>query len=258
MNGYNKINLSKLKKCDQVWDNMLPREGGRLCEKCNKHIIDFTKLSNEDIANAHIRSEEPVCGFYTKEQLTMPKAAEPQLNQKGIKPAFLGLLAMLSTNTLDAQTQEPKAKTEQLETEPKTDHNQSIQKVTIQNASKHIITGIVVQKSENKTPDEPLPFAFIYVKGNDSIRTHTDFEGRYALDVSSLEDTTNRVTIVFATVGFKKIEKTVSLKTEQTVDFILTEDDAHTVTAFYVEVDRPSFIKRTTNKMTIWMDREKH
>jgi len=68
----NKINLTGLKKCDQLWDEMMPNECGRLCQKCNKTIIDFRKLSDEEMTKIHLFKTEPICGIYRSDQLEYP------------------------------------------------------------------------------------------------------------------------------------------------------------------------------------------
>ena len=36
--------LKRLNRCDQFWDEMKPNKSGRLCAKCDKTIIDFSKM----------------------------------------------------------------------------------------------------------------------------------------------------------------------------------------------------------------------
>ena len=79
MNRVTKINLSNLKKCNQVWADMPENEKGKLCLKCSNTIIDFRKMTDSEIAETHLFSEEKVCGLYTKEQLAKPKKEEKNI-----------------------------------------------------------------------------------------------------------------------------------------------------------------------------------
>lgn len=72
----NKINLSKLTKCDQVWEEMEETGCGRLCQQCSKTITDFRNLSNEEVARIHMFSTTPVCGVYRPDQLKIPSPAK--------------------------------------------------------------------------------------------------------------------------------------------------------------------------------------
>jgi hypothetical protein len=89
-----KYNLSRLKKCNQYWDEMKPVTGGRHCNKCEKKIVDFSAMSFTDIAFYMAESKEPVCGFYRPEQLEQIKSYKTQL------PLAIGLTTLLTTSTV--------------------------------------------------------------------------------------------------------------------------------------------------------------
>ncbi|AZQ43593.1 hypothetical protein [Nonlabens ponticola] len=74
-----KINLSNLKQCDQVWTDMPKNEMGRLCLKCSNTIVDFRKMTDSEVAETHLFSEQKVCGLYNKEQLAKPSQEQKQL-----------------------------------------------------------------------------------------------------------------------------------------------------------------------------------
>lgn len=89
-----KYNLSRLKKCNQYWDEMKPITGGRLCSKCEKKIVDFSDMSFTEIALYMSESKEPVCGFYHPEQLEQIKSSKTKL------PLAIGLTTLLTTSTV--------------------------------------------------------------------------------------------------------------------------------------------------------------
>ena len=64
-----KVNLSNIRSCSEVWEDMPVIEGGRLCSACNKCITDFRNASNYEIAYQFAFSEEAVCGIYRPDQL---------------------------------------------------------------------------------------------------------------------------------------------------------------------------------------------
>jgi TonB-dependent receptor len=65
--------------------------------------------------------------------------------------------------------------------------------------------------TDNETNKEPLPFANVIIKGT-TIGTTTDFDGNYSLKVP----TGNHI-VVFSFLGYKTIEKPLSIKAGETV-----------------------------------------
>lgn len=55
--------------CDQQWELMLEQDGGRLCDACERVLIDFTPLSEQEMLNKHRESETKLCGRYTRGQV---------------------------------------------------------------------------------------------------------------------------------------------------------------------------------------------
>jgi len=74
--------------------------------------------------------------------------------------------------------------------------------------SKGTVTGVLTDKEYN---NDPLPFANVLIKGT-TIGTTTDFDGIYTL---SLEPGNH--TIIFSFLGYKTIEKSISLTANETV-----------------------------------------
>jgi len=56
-------NLSKIKDCGQIWDNMPNCTGGKFCLKCNETIHDFRGMTDWEIAIKHSESDKKVCGI---------------------------------------------------------------------------------------------------------------------------------------------------------------------------------------------------
>ena len=88
-----KNSLKRLKKCDMYWDEMNPKENGRLCQKCDKIIIDFSKMSFSEIAFTMSETNESTCGFYLPEQL-----AEIRRTKNNI-PLSIGLTTLIATTS---------------------------------------------------------------------------------------------------------------------------------------------------------------
>ena len=62
--------LSIPKPCLYSWDDMRINEKGRYCNSCNKTVIDFSILSDEEIKNYFSKNErEEICGRFKNKQL---------------------------------------------------------------------------------------------------------------------------------------------------------------------------------------------
>lgn len=59
--------------CDQVWEDMIPLPCGRFCSQCNKNLIDFTLLTDEQLALLLYRRQGAhLCGRFLDSQLNRP------------------------------------------------------------------------------------------------------------------------------------------------------------------------------------------
>lgn len=92
-----KINLSKIKQCNQIWDSMQLCEKDRLCNKCNNIIIDFRGKTEREIALKHAQSEKKVCGLYDKKVFTKHENLCKQSINGNI--ILAGTLGLLTTNS---------------------------------------------------------------------------------------------------------------------------------------------------------------
>jgi len=61
--------------CHESWEKMNPQEQGRHCDQCCKVVVDFTTMSNGEIASfLKGRSAEKVCGRFREQQVfDLPK-----------------------------------------------------------------------------------------------------------------------------------------------------------------------------------------
>ena len=55
--------------CHENWQNMSPKEQGRFCLSCQKTVIDFSLMSDQEILNHISKSNTNVCGRFDKDQL---------------------------------------------------------------------------------------------------------------------------------------------------------------------------------------------
>ena len=64
-----KINLTIPSPCQENWDAMTPSEQGKFCGSCQKTVIDFTTMSDRQIAEFFKKTPSSVCGRVYNDQL---------------------------------------------------------------------------------------------------------------------------------------------------------------------------------------------
>lgn len=90
-----KINLSIPKPCHENWDQMTPADQGRYCGSCKKTVIDFSNMSDSQLAAFFKKPIGSVCGRFQKDQLerelSIPAKRIPWLRYffQILLPAFL-------------------------------------------------------------------------------------------------------------------------------------------------------------------------
>ncbi len=241
-----KYNLSRLKKCDQYWDEMNPVSGGKLCNKCDKKIVDFSNMTFSDIAFYMSESKEPVCGFYRPEQLKQISFGKNKI------PIAVSLTTLLTTSTI-SQAQKPDIQTEQ-----KTSQNKSVKDVNIETSTSNnnqktdtvFFVGNVQYFDTAKQENVPVPFAAVVIKGsrngvatmeNGDFKLHylpTTDSGIIYLVISSVGLETKEIEIVFS--GENKIE----------LGTIILEKYKGEITEFWVTTKKRSKLNRFWRKIT--------
>lgn len=94
------------KPCLEDWNKMTPNQLGRHCQLCKKTVVDFTKMSSEEIKEyLSNRGNERICGRILKEPVKRIPSKKEQwfnnqqlrINQKiGFIPMRTSLLSILS------------------------------------------------------------------------------------------------------------------------------------------------------------------
>ncbi|HEX8392152.1 MAG TPA: hypothetical protein VF665_07365 [Longimicrobium sp.] len=166
-----------LRRCGQRWDEMKPVEGGRLCGACDRRIVDFRQWTDVEIALAHVRSEQPVCGVYSDPQLArmgMMDAAPPQ---PGRRLPVLALGASLLGTAAHAQTPgtPPVTAAPRPSAEPAPARRNEVPGAAPQRVSR------VIRGTVRDTAGHPLRDVIVWIGGSSSRVTRTDSAGAYRL-----------------------------------------------------------------------------
>ncbi len=103
--------------CQENWDKMKPVAKGRFCDSCTKTVIDFTKMSSQQIQHFFEQQQNPenICGRFTNDQLDtitleIPHAIIQQ--RHSFKKAFiLALLIAMGTTLMNCTAHDNTQKT---------------------------------------------------------------------------------------------------------------------------------------------------
>lgn len=63
-----KLSISIPSPCHENWSTMTPTEKGRFCSNCQKVVVDFTQMSDQEVVK-FLTSEKKVCGQFRSSQL---------------------------------------------------------------------------------------------------------------------------------------------------------------------------------------------
>ena len=68
--SYNTHKLIVTKPCQEDWNSMMPADSGRHCKSCDKIVVDFSVLNDDEIKTFFITNyNNPVCGRFKKSQI---------------------------------------------------------------------------------------------------------------------------------------------------------------------------------------------
>ncbi len=223
-----KIQITIPEPCNEGWQNMTPVEKGRFCASCQKTVLDFTYLSDNEIINL-VSKNDNLCGRIKASQLNR------NLIETKTKSNYFGyfatsVLAFLGLGTENSVAQE-KPVTEQTDSKYLYKPTDSTEKITV--------TGVVTDKD-----GALLPGAIIVIK-NTIKGTQSDEFGKYSISVNKND------VLQFTYLGFENKEIIIS---SDKIDVQLTQMvlGGMTIDAVGMIVKRRTFFGRTFRKIGNW------
>ena len=186
------LKLQVPSSCLEDWNKMAPEKKERYCFSCQKSVVDFTQMTDNELIEYFTSPKGSTCGRFTESQLNrdilIPKKPLPWVKYffKFSLPAFL--LSLKSS----VQAQQIRTPIEVAPIKPK---------ASVVDSSKQliVITGIV---SDEK--GIPLPGASILVKSTNK-GASTDAQGHFILN-----DVAVPVTLLISFVGYLSTEVKIS------------------------------------------------
>ena len=169
--------LDKPQHCAQNWLEMKPTEGGRICGRCEKTIVDFSGMSWAEIKRMQGANGNGLCGMYSERQLKY-WGQEPPRNGCSKLVATAAMLAGLGVGV------------------PVFGQSDSVD-----GAGRVYISGRICSQAANGEASVPVEFAVVTLKGTEAGCFGDEF-GNYKLDVTDYADTLSQARLVVSGVGY--------------------------------------------------------
>lgn len=199
------ITLSIPSSCSAKWASFTPVALGGFCHTCNKTVIDFTEMTDEQVFAFFVNNASHTCGRFRPGQLkeygVMPMVkVRPGISL--VKAGLLSLLLLLINRQLPAQDVHEKAKTETVQHTPGRNVVKGFPKT---------IQGVI--KDEYK---DPLPGVNVVLKGTEQ-GTVTDGDGRFELRA----DFEKHDVIIFSFIGYVPTEYKIKVDEGDVVEIMM-------------------------------------
>jgi hypothetical protein len=180
----NEINLEIKQPCSENFNSFKKTEKGGFCNSCEKEVIDFSKMTSDEIINYFkINSNTKTCGKFNKKQFeTLSLSNQPKRKLSFFGGIGLACLSFFTFGTLQAQQQ------------------------TIKKEIKQAQKAITVKGTVSET-STPLPGVSILLQGT-SIGTETDFDGKFKFPKQLKKGDV----LIFSYLGFETKKVTIDSK----------------------------------------------
>lgn len=244
------VHLNIPEPCHENWQQMTPNEQGRHCMSCQKTVVDFTLMSDQEVLNYISHASSSVCGRFNNHQL------DKTYEEKKIKRSFSFRYAwnvvvatfLLTGSAATAQTrktQQKKAPVERkgklklkdlpitlgqlgsIKLDPVPELKSVTLGFTVITSPDHSLTdqnrytlpalkifGFIRDSATQK----PVGFASVRVKGVER-GISADENGRYELPIV---DMGGNVTLVVSAIGYATMEYLVPANNFQASEILLT------------------------------------
>ncbi|MBX2927651.1 MAG: carboxypeptidase regulatory-like domain-containing protein [Saprospiraceae bacterium] len=179
-NKQNSFQLQVPDPCSESWDAMMPLPGGRYCSRCEKTVVDFSAMPEQQMLGYMLQREGRVCGRFRSDQLNRPLTLyTPPGRWQQLRAAGLLLSGLTLATGLAAQqlvSEPPQMMTIERELVDRPDSEQK----------KRVLSGIVTDAK-----GEAIIDATIFLKWEDgrpsSYGTVSDFDGRFQLHIPEIK-----------------------------------------------------------------------
>ncbi len=205
-----KISLSIPRPCAEKWSSFEKTDEGGYCSSCSKVVIDFTKMSDEEIVSYFQTNRSHTCGRFLPQQIKQYPVSKSKWNLMPrlsvIKAGALTLGMLFMSREMSGV---PRSVATEV-TEPRKEDIKSIPDTPVMK-----FRGRCIDEYDNSA----LPGVNVVIKGT-TTGTVTDMNGYFQLDVSEGD------VLVFTFIGLRTKEYTVTrnMKADFVMEFEMIAD----------------------------------
>lgn len=188
-----KINLSIPDPCHENWNKMTQADKGRFCASCQKTVIDFTNMSDRQIAEFFKKPSGSLCGRFQSDQLNrdivIPRKRIPWIKYffQFSLPAFLVSMKAGAQGKIEVKGEA-------------TVYTRTIGKLNVL-PTEEIKELIAVKGKITNERGEAIPYATIMIKGTKT-GTVSDATGDFILKSNKNE----KIKLIVSCIGFQTRE----------------------------------------------------
>jgi hypothetical protein len=208
----NELHLSINTPCSEKFEAFTPTKNGGFCASCSKEVVDFTRMTDQEIVDYFDTSDESTCGRFRNTQLKSYWITQHQRNYIGLGIAGLSLVSLLASASVEAQEKKPPVM-EVWSSQQKED-------VKLLNFTKDgaIVEGVVVDQ------DGALPGVSVLIKETFK-GTDTNIDGKFKFSKPLKSGTT----LIFSYLGYETVKIKIGLWTKTPMRIVMKESDEITL-----------------------------
>ena len=205
----NQYKVSLPQPCGEKWSDFKPTSTGGFCQLCQKNVVDFTKMTDQEVMD-YLKENTKACGKFRSDQLKIynPEPSShlvlPRLG-KWIHAALVsGMLLITARSGQAMPSQFPVEQLAKHSAEHKTELNQLT----------HKVEGVVLDEDKN-----PLPGVNVLLRGSD-VGTVTDIDGKFIFP----QELQSGDVLVFSFIGLSTEYYEIKDKEPQHINITLKMD----------------------------------
>ena len=200
----NRISIRIDKPCHEDWDQMTPTDQGRFCGSCQKHVTDFSKMTDNEILEFLSAHTGSMCGQLRGNQLnrvliaTQMSGSKWKLNSWVTALMFAGGAGMLAAQTTPPQNNQTVIIDEKHPTGP----------VCIRTKTEPVkreLNAMILDTLYN----EPMVYATVQLMGTE-ISAQTNADGDFTLIIPD-SITADSITLLISAPGYYRQEYTLAV-----------------------------------------------
>ncbi len=184
--------------CHEDWNTMTPTQQGKFCSNCNKQVVDFSLMSDNQVLNFLSHQSGKLCGRFDAEQLQRP-LIETKIKKK--KSWWMALTMPLLFLFDRGEAQENNYVKVDTTVSPINKQPEILGKLIYQPTKEITVTGKVVDENNNA-----IPFVTIMQKGSRNA-VAANSEGEFLIRINN--ERNNLTTLIASAVGHENVEKLV-------------------------------------------------